>query len=180
MGTAYLKGLPLPEGALRIVDKLPHNFLRIGLIRLVLPNARIIHTMRDPMDTCVSCYSKLFAAGQHFSYDLAELGRYYRAYASLMEHWRSVVPAGAMLDVAYEDVVDDMEGQARRLIEFCGLEWDERCLSFHANKRVVKTASSVQVRKPLFRSSVQRWRRFETGLEPLREALGVIRQAVAA
>jgi tetratricopeptide (TPR) repeat protein len=180
MGAAYLNRLVMPGGALRIVDKLPHNFLRIGLIRLILPNARIIHTMRDPMDTCLSCYSKLFAAGQHFSYDLAELGRYYQAYAALMDHWRVALPAGPMLDVAYEDVVDDIEGQARRLIEFCGLEWDDRCLSFHTNKRVVKTASSVQVRKPLFRSSVQRWRRFEAGLEPLRAALGEIRHAVAA
>src|SRR6202034_1474779 len=152
------------ESKIRIVDKLPENFLRIGLIRRILPKARIIHTMRDPIDTCVSCYSKLFTYGQHFSYDLGELGRYYRRYTELMAHWRSVLPAGAMLDVTYEDVVDDLEGQARRLIAYCGLPWDDRCLSFHKTIRPVRTASSAQVRKPLYRSSVHRWRRYQAGL----------------
>ncbi len=156
----------------RLTDKLPGNFLDIGLIRLILPNARIIHTVRDPIDTCVSCYSKLFASGQYFSYDLAELGRYYRCYDALMTHWRSVVPPGAILDVSYEDVVDDLEGQARRLIDYCGLPWDDRCLSFHTSSRPVKTASAVQVRQPLFRSSVQRWRKYEAGLGPLLRELG--------
>ncbi len=159
----YLARLPKVAHA-RVVDKLPENFLRIGLIRLILPNAKIIHTMRNPLDTCMSCYSTLFASGQHFSYDLAELGRYYGRYAALMSHWRSVLPPGAMLDVAYEDVVGDLEGQARRLIEYCGLAWDERCLDFHRNARPVKTASAVQVRKPLYRGSVERWRRYEEEL----------------
>ncbi len=168
----YLASLPkVFDGKLRIVDKLPGNFLRIGLIHLMLPNARIIHTMRNPIDTCVSCYSKLFSKHLYFTYDLAELGRYYRGYAELMTHWRSVLPPGAMLDVSYEDVVEDLEGQARRLIEYCGLPWDDRCLSFHKSSRPVKTASAVQVRQPLYRGSLQRWRRYEASLGPLIEAL---------
>ena len=112
--------------------------------------------------------------GQDFSYDLAELGRYYRCYSELMTHWRAVVPPDAILDVSYEDVVDDLEGQARRLIDYCGLPWDDRCLSFHKTSRTVKTASAVQVRQPLFRSSLQRWRKYEAGIGPLLQALGDI------
>ena len=172
LGGRYLASLPkVSDGTLRIVDKLPGNFLRIGLIHLMLPNARIIHTMRNPLDTCVSCYSKLFSKHLCFTYDLAELGRYYRSYTELMAHWRSVLPPGAMLDVRYEDVVDDLEGQARRLIDYCGLRWDDRCLSFHKSPRPVKTASAVQVRQPLFRGSLQRWRRYAAGLGPLIDEL---------
>ena len=174
LGQAYLNRLPaLADGKVRVVDKLSGNFLRIGLIRLMLPNARIIHTRRDPIDTCVSCYSKLFTFGLSFSYDLAELGRYYRHYDELMAHWRSMLPSGAMLEVSYEDVVNDLEGQARRLIDYCGLPWDHRCISFHKTNRPVKTASAVQVRKPLFRSSLQRWRHYEAGLAPLLRELGL-------
>jgi tetratricopeptide (TPR) repeat protein len=173
MGQAYIAKLPpLADGQLMTVNKLPNNFLYIGLIRLMLPNARIIHTVRDPLDTCLSCYSTLFTSGQHFSYDLRELGRYYRGYSELMAHWRSVLAPGAMLDVVYEDVVDDLEGQARRLIDYCGVPWDDRCLSFHKTRRAVHTASAVQVRQPVFRTSVERWRRFEAGLAPLFEELG--------
>jgi len=172
IGQAYLARLPaLAEGKVRIVNKLPGNFLYIGLIRLALPNARIIHTMRHPVDTCVSCYSKLFTFGHHYTYDLAELGRFYRYYDELMTHWRSVLPPGAMLDVSYEDVVDDLEGQARRLIDYCGLAWDERCTSFYKTSRPVRTASTVQVRKPIFRSSLQRWRKYESGIAPLLDEL---------
>lgn len=168
LGQTYLAGLPaLADGKVRIVDKSPGNFLNIGLIRLILPNARIIHTVRDPMDTCVSCYSRLFTFGQDFSYDLAELGRFYRGYAELMAHWRTILPSGAILDVSYEEVVNDLEGQARRLIDFCGLPWEDRCLEFHKNIRPVRTASAVQVRKPVFRGSLQRWRKYEAGLMPL-------------
>ena len=167
MGQAYLASLPtLADGKTRITDKLPGNFFRVGLIRLILPNARIIHTVRDPVDTCVSCFSRLFS-NLPFSYDLAELGCYYRWYHELMAHWRSVLPAGAMLDVAYEDVVDDLEQQARRLLDFCGLPWDDRCLSFHQTRRPITTASSAQVRRPLYRSSVARWHRYEAYLQPL-------------
>jgi tetratricopeptide (TPR) repeat protein len=172
LGQIYLSQLPqVAGGKVRIIDKLPGNFLRIGLIRLMLPNARIIHTMRNPVDTCLSCYSKLFNNGLPFTYDLAELGRYYRAYSDLMTHWRSVLPPGATLDVTYEDVVDDLEGQARRLIDFCGLPWDQRCIHFHRSARPVRTASAVQVRQPLFRDSIQRWRHYEAGLAPLLEEL---------
>jgi tetratricopeptide (TPR) repeat protein len=175
MAQVYLARLPaLGDRKVRIVDKLPSNFLNVGLIRLILPNARIIHTARNPIDTCVSCYSKLFTSGQYFSYDLRELGRYYRRYRELMTHWRSVLAPGAILDVAYEDVVGDLEGQARRLIAYCGLPWDDACLSFHQTSRPVKTASAVQVRKPLFHSSLQRWRRYEAGLAPLLQELGDI------
>jgi tetratricopeptide (TPR) repeat protein len=174
LGQTYLRRVPaLANGKVRIIDKLPGNFLRIGLIRLILPNARIIHTLRNPIDTCLSCYSKLFTNGLSFSYDLAELGRYYRGYSELMTHWRSVLPPDVMLDVAYEDVVDDLEGQARRLIHYCGLPWDDRCIAFHKANRPVKTASAVQVRQPLFRGSLQRWRHYETGLGPLLDALGI-------
>ena len=168
LGQAYLASLPLiAAGKTRITDKMLGNFLDVGLIHLMLPNARIIHMMRDPVDTCVSCFSKRFSTGQAFSYDLAELGAFYRCYHELMAHWRSVLPAGALLDVSYEDVVDNLEEQARRLIDYCGLPWDDRCLSFHENRRHVTTASNVQVRRPLYRSSVARWRRYEAYLQPL-------------
>ncbi len=178
----YLSRLPaLADGKLRITDKAPGNFLYIGLIRLILPNARIIHTVRNPIDTCVSCYSKLFANGMDFSYDLGELGRYYRAYAGLMSHWKSVLPKNAVLDVTYENVVDNLEREARRLIEFCGLPWDDRCIDFHKASRPVKTASAVQVRKPIFRTSLQRWRRYEAALAPLlNELRPVLPLAVSA
>jgi tetratricopeptide (TPR) repeat protein len=176
LGQRYLAGLPaLSDGKVRIIDKLPGNFLHIGLIRLILPNARIIHSVRHPIDTCVSCYSKLFTSGLDFTYDLGELGRYYRCYSELMDHWRLALRPGAMLDVRYESVVGDLEGEARRLIDYCGLPWDDRCLSFHRTSRLVKTASSVQVRKPLFRSSLERWRHYEPGLAPLLDELGDVR-----
>ena len=174
IGQAYLDLLPgLEEGKTRIVDKLPGNFFAVGLIRLVLPNAKIIHTVRDPLDTCVSCYSKLFGDHIDYSYDLAELGRYYRRYSKLMTHWKSILPPDAILDVSYEAVVDDLEGQARRLIDYCGLAWDDRCMDFQGNRRRVTTASNVQIRQPLFRSSLQRWRKYESGLGPLLQELGI-------
>jgi tetratricopeptide (TPR) repeat protein len=178
LGQAYLASLPTPaEGKTRITDKMPTHFAYIGLIRLILPAARIIHTMRDPVDTCVSCFSKLFTSGAPFTYDLAELGRYYRGYHELMTHWRSVLPAGAMLDVSYEDVVDNLEEQARRLIDYCGLPWDDRCLKFHETNRPIATASNVEVRRPLYRSSVARWRRYEAYLQPLLSELASCRRA---
>ena len=168
IGTIYTARLRAQAGAYnRIVDKLPANFIYIGLIHLILPNAKIIYTARDPVDTCLSCYSKLFTEGQQFTYDLAELGRFTRYSNALMAHWRSVLPPGRILDVRYEDVVDDLGGQARRMIEYCGLPWDDRCLSFQNNKRAVSTASAVQIRQPIFRNSLERWRRYEAGLAPL-------------
>ena len=145
----------------------PATSVFVGLIRLILPNARIIHTVRNPVDTCVSCFSRLFASGPSFSYDLAELGRHYRCYHELMAHWRSVLPAGAMLDVSYEEVVDNLEEQARRLIDYCGLPWDDRCLSFHeieSANRDRQQRSGPPTALPQF---CARWRRYETFLQPL-------------
>lgn len=173
IGASYLRNLPDPgPGRTRIVDKMPANFMRIGLIRLMLPNARIIHTMRNAKDICVSCFTTNFSSGQYFSYDLAELGRYYGFYAGLMQHWREVLPPDAFLETRYEDMVEDLEGQARRIIDFCGLEWNDACLEFYKTKRAVVTASVVQVRQPIYRGSVERWRRYEPFLGPLIRELG--------
>ena len=173
LGTTYLTGLTAGTPAAdKIVDKMPANFRFLGLIHLALPNARIIHTCRDPIDTCLSCFSTLFSDEQPFTYDLGELGRYYRAYQRLMVHWRHVLPEGVMLEVKYEELVTDFERQARRIVAHCGLEWDDRCLSFYETRRPVKTASVVQVRQPIYRSSVGRWRRDSDLLRPLLEALG--------
>jgi Tfp pilus assembly protein PilF len=172
LGDAYLDGLRTRAPSVeRIVDKLPDNFLRVGLIHMALPGARIVHVRRDPVDTCLSCFSKLFTDELPYTYDLAELGRFYRAYEGLMEHWRQVLPPGVMLEVRYEDVVADLEGQARRIIDHCGLPWDARCLAFHLNRRLVRTASSVQVRRPLYASSVGRWCVFADLARPLLDAL---------
>jgi lipoprotein NlpI len=173
LGEHYLSSIvaAAPE-ARRITNKTLDNFRFIGLIHLALPNARIIHMRRDPLDTCLSCFSKLFTGSLPYSYDLGELGRYYRAYHALMAHWRRVLPTDVMLDVDYEDVVADLEGQARSILAFCGLDWDPRCLDFHTTKRWVHTASATQVRQPIYQSSVGRWRPPEALLEPLISALG--------
>lgn len=173
IGEVYLQKLTRrAPGAERITDKMPSNFYFLGLIHLALPGAKVIHTNRNAVDTCVSCFSKLFAGEQSQTYDLGELGRYYRAYHGLMAHWRAALPAGAFLDVQYEDVVADTEGQARRILDYCGLEWDARVLDFHRTERPVKTASSSQVRQPIYNSSVARWRNYEKFLGPLLQELG--------
>jgi tetratricopeptide (TPR) repeat protein len=155
----------------RITDKMPSNYYFAGLIHLALPNAKIIHSMRDPVDTCISCFSKLFSAEQNHTYELGEIGRYYRRYQRLMSHWRSVLPAGRILDVRYEDVVADLESQARRIIAYCDLPWDDRCLAFHKTERPIRTASATQVRRPIYKSAVGRWRVYEEHLGPLLAAL---------
>ena len=156
----------------RITDKMPGNFRFIGFIHLALPNARIIHTRRNPIDTCLSNFSLLFPENhQPHTYQLGELGRYYRAYEQLMEHWRAVLPPNAMIEVQYEDVVADLENQARRIIAHCGLEWDDACLGFHTSPRPVWTASATQVRRPLYSTSVGRWLPYKDMLRPLLEAL---------
>jgi len=172
IGQAYGRVLALvaPDAA-RVTDKALENFSELGLIHLALPNARIIHTRRDPIDTGLSCFSKLFGGDLPYSYDLGELGRYYRAYARLMAHWRAVLPAGVMLEVDYEDTTADIETQARRVLAHCGLEWDDRCLDFHRTDRWVHTASAAQVREPVYRSAVGKWRAYEPFLGPLIEAL---------
>lgn len=173
LGAIYLSGLTaLAPAAEKIIDKMPANLRFLGLIHLAMPNARIVHTCRDPIDTCLSCFSKLFTDEQPFTYDLGELGRYYRAYQKLMEHWRHALPPGVMLDVQYERLVTDFEEQARQIVTHCGLAWDDRCLSFYETQRPVKTASVVQVRQPVYRSSVGRWRPNRDLLQPLLEALG--------
>ena len=158
--------------ALHITDKRPENFWYVGLIHLMLPNAKIIHVSRNPVDTCLSCFTKLASRGLEESYDLAELGQYYRGYIRLMDHWRTLLPANSFLDVQYEDIVADKESQARRIIDFCDMEWDDACLDFHKLKRSVSTASMTQVRKPIYKSSVERWRAYEKHLGPLLDALG--------
>ena len=161
-------------GKTRVIDKLPGNFANLGFIRLILPEARIIHVRRDPVDTCLSCYTKAFkSANLPYTYDQTELGLYYRDYQSLMAHWRATLPATHFLEVEYESVVDDLEGQARRMIAFLGLPWDPACLEFHRTKRPVRTASVNQVRKPIYRGSVGRWREHAAYLGPLLKALGV-------
>jgi tetratricopeptide (TPR) repeat protein len=168
VGARYVAALrKLAPGARRVTDKMPSNFFFAGLIHLALPNAPIIHTVRDPVDTCVSCFSKLFTAEQNHTYDLAELGRYHRRYQRLMAHWHRVLPAGRILDVRYEDVVADLEGAARRIIAHCGLDWDARCLDFHRTERPVRTASATQVRQPIYTSAVGRARVYGRYLGPL-------------
>jgi tetratricopeptide (TPR) repeat protein len=172
-GAEYVAGLQQrAQDARRITDKMPANFFAVGLIHLMLPNARIIHVNRNPVDTCLSCFTRLFNRKQEHTYDLAELGQYYVHYARLMEHWRKVLPAAAFLDVNYEDIVADQESQARRLIEYCGLEWNAACLDFHNTKRSIRTASLTQVRQPIYTTSVERWRHYEKFLGPLLDALG--------
>jgi tetratricopeptide (TPR) repeat protein len=172
IGAGYVARMaPLAPWARRITDKMPANFRYAGLIHLALPNARIVHMRRDPVDTCLSCFSILFGGDQPFAYDLGELGRYYRAYQRLMEHWRAVLPPGVMIEVEYETLVGDFEPEARRILAHCGLEWNEACLDFHQTERPVHTASSVQVRQPIYLSSVGRWRPEAEALRPLLDAL---------
>ncbi|MFW6092857.1 MAG: tetratricopeptide repeat-containing sulfotransferase family protein [Pseudomonadota bacterium] len=161
----YRAGAPL------FVDKMPNNFLHVGLIRLMLPNAKVIDARREPMACCFSNFKQLFGEGQEFSYGLHEVGRYYKAYVRLMDHWDAVLP-GFVLRVQHEDVIDDLEGQVRRILEFCGLPFEQACLEFHTTERSIKTPSSEQVRQPIYRSAMDQWRRFERHLGPLREALG--------
>jgi tetratricopeptide (TPR) repeat protein len=173
IGERYLARLrPLAGGRWRVTDKLPANALLIGLIHAVLPNAKIIHCERDPVDTCLSCFMTSFGRRVPYSTDLSTLGRYHRAQTKLMEHWRSILPAGSFLDVHYEVVVEDLEGQARRLISHCGLNWDTHCMQFHKTQRPVNTASVLQVREPIYNSSIGRGRKYAAHLGPLLSALG--------
>jgi len=154
------------QGAAYFTDKMPNNFPHIGLLHLILPNAKVIDARRHPLDSCFGTFKQLFAKGQTFSYDLFELGQYYKCYIRLMEHWDNVLP-GKVLRVQYEDNVADQENQARRMIEHCGLEWEDQVLRFYETERAVKTASSEQVRQPIYNKSVNSWKRYETELEDL-------------
>jgi tetratricopeptide (TPR) repeat protein len=174
-GDAYVGQLrAIAPDAPRVTDKMPANYMFVGLIHLMLPRAKILHVRRNPIDTCVSCFSLEFGGDLDYANDLGELGRYYRMYHELMAHWRGWLPEGVMLEVRYEEVVDDLETEARRILDFCGLPWDERCLEFHKTERPVTTASVLQVRQPIYRSSIERWRRYEGQLGPLFQALGPV------
>ena len=154
-------------------DKLPGNFLLLGLIHLMFPEARIIHCRRDPVDTCLSCFQRLFSSDVLYSYDLRELGQYYRLYQRLMDHWHAVLPPGRIFDVQYEEMVAEPETNLRRVLSFCGLDFEPACLEFHEVKRSVTTASAAQVRKPIYRSSVKRHEKYGADLAPLLQALGL-------
>jgi tetratricopeptide (TPR) repeat protein len=173
LGATYVERLSrFDPAATHITDKNLSSFGLLGFIHLILPKAKIIHVKRDPVDTCLSGFLQKFAEkAVRFTYDLGELGRYYRLYQDMMDHWRRLLPPGFMLEVQYENIVENLEAEARRIIDYCGLAWDERCLEFHLSERTVRTASVSQVRQPIYRSSVQRWRRYERHLGPLLEAL---------
>lgn len=159
------------RSALRVVDKMPHNFELLGLIALLFPNARIVHCRRNPIDTCISCFTHNFTEAHGYNSDFSNLGLYYREYAKLMAHWAKVLPL-QVFDLQYEEMVADQEATTRRLIDFLGLDWEDACTSFHLTERAVSTPSRWQVRQPIYNSSVQRWRRFEPHLGPLKKSLG--------
>ena len=170
---AYLNSInALSDGERYVTDKLPYNFLRLGLIQILFPNARVIHTRRDPMDSCLSCYFLDFMGTHPHAYDLENLGIYYRQYERLMAHWHDVLSL-PILDLQYEEAVDDIEATCRRLADFCELDWDDRMLNFHQSNRVVKTASYDQVRRPVYKSSVGRWRPYGAWLDPLKRGLSL-------
>lgn len=160
-------------GGERFIDKMPNNFRHIGLIHAILPNAKIIDARRHPMACCFSGFKQLFASGQEFTYGLEQIGRYYKEYVDLMDHWDTVLP-GKILRVQYEDVVADTETQVHRILDYLGLPFEEACLEFHKTKRSVRTASSEQVRQPIFTSGLEQWRHFEPWLDPLKAALGPV------
>jgi tetratricopeptide (TPR) repeat protein len=173
LGHTYLQGLAMQAGnASRAVDKLPVNFRHIGLIHAALPGARFIHLERNPLDTCLSIYFQGFSAAHTYATDFGDLAHYYHEYQRLMAHWRTVLPPQLLLEVRYEDLVEDPERWIRRMLSHIGLPWDPRCLEFHRTDRPVLTASNWQVRQPIGKGSVERWRRYERFIEPLRQALG--------
>jgi tetratricopeptide (TPR) repeat protein len=172
LGRRYMEETrPIRSGRALFIDKMPNNFSHVGLIHAMLPQAIVIDVRRHPMDSCFSTYKQYFAEGQSFSYDLEDLGRYYRCYLELMDHWDAVLP-GKVLHVSYEELVRAPEAGIRRILTHCGLPFEPACLAFHETKRPVRTASAEQVRQPLYTSGVGYWRHFEAELAPLRRALG--------
>lgn len=173
LGEEYIEGTRIQrtEGSPYFIDKMPNNFTHAGLIHLILPNAKIIDARRHPLSCCFSGFKQLFARGQGFTYNLTEIGRYYRDYIELMDHWDEVLP-GHILRVQYEDVVADFETQVRRLLDYCGLPFEEQCLSFYETERAIRTASSEQVRQPLYDEALEQWRNFDPWLDELKTALG--------
>jgi hypothetical protein len=153
-----------------ITDKMPHNFLTLGLIAMLFPNVKIIHTKRDPIDTCLSIYFQTFNNAHPYAFDLSNLGFHYKQYKRIMRHWHEVLP-GRIMDISYEDTIADPEFWSRKLIDHIGLDWDDACLAPHKLERSVKTASHWQVRQPIYKTSVQRWKNYEQFLGPLIEAL---------
>ena len=173
LGEAYLSDTrPYRQGKPFFIDKMPNNFRHIGLIHLILPNARIVDSRREAMACCFSNYKQLFASGQEFTYSFEDIARYYRSYLGLMNHWDRVLP-GKVLHMQHEDVVADVEANVRRLLSFCGLEFEPACLEFYKTERSIRTASSEQVRKPISREGLHQWRHFEPWLGPLKQALGL-------
>ena len=172
LGEKYLTDTRIYRtGKARFIDKMPNNFRHIGLIHLMLPNAKIIDARREPMACCFGNLKQLFAHGQEFTYSVEDIARYYRTYLELMRHWDAVLP-GRVLRVQHEDVVDDLEGTVRRLLDYCELEFEPACVEFHKTERSIRTASSEQVRQPIYREGLDQWRHYEPWLQPLREALG--------
>jgi hypothetical protein len=155
------------------IDKMPNNFVHIGLIHSILPNAKIIDARRHPMACCFSGFKQYFASGQNFTYGLSDIGRYYRDYVELMDHWDKVLP-GRVLLVQYEDVVADTEKQVRRILDYCGLPFEAACLDFYKTRRAIRTASSEQVRQPIYNTGVDQWRNYLPHLAPLTSALGPV------
>ncbi|MEJ2565029.1 MAG: sulfotransferase, partial [Gammaproteobacteria bacterium] len=156
--------------AVRVTDKMPQNFMYLGMIALLFPMARVIHCVRDPLDTCLSCYFQKFTGEHPYAYDLASLGAYYRQYQRLMTHWEEILDI-PIFEVRYEDMVGNPDKLGRAMVEFCGLKWDERCLEFYKGERLAATASFQQVRQPIYSSSIGRWQHYEEYLQPLRDAL---------
>jgi tetratricopeptide (TPR) repeat protein len=171
MGEKYIADTRIHRtGKARFIDKMPNNFRHVGLIHLMLPNAKIIDARREPMACCFSNFKQLFANGQEFTYGIEDIARYYRSYVELMDHWDAALP-GKVLRVQYEQVVEDLQGEVRRILDFCGLDFEPNCLEFYKTERSIRTASSEQVRQPIFKEGVDQWRAFETWLEPLKRAL---------
>ena len=154
------------------VDKMLGNYLALGMIHLMFPNATILHAVRDPTDTCVSCFRQLFRTGNETTYDLGDIGAQYVRYREMMAHWETVLPPGRIISIRHEDLIANPEVKIRSLLEACGLKWDENCLRFHQTKRPVRTASVAQVREPIFTRSLERWRKYADHLGPLFEAMG--------
>jgi hypothetical protein len=152
----------------RFIDKMPNNFIHIGLIKLILPNAKLIDARREPMACCFSGFKQLFAEGQEFTYGLDNISHYYKHYVELMNHWDEVLP-GFVLRVKHEDVIEDLEGQVKRMLDFCGLEFEQACVDFHKTKRTIKTPSSEQVRQPIFKDSMLQWKNYSAPLQEMHD-----------
>jgi len=179
LGETYLEETRVyRRGAPYFIDKMPGNFRDVGFIHLILPNARIIDARREALACCFGNFKQLFVSGHEFTYDLADMGRYYRNYVELMDHWDRVLP-GKVLRVRHDEVVNDLEGSVRRMLEFLGLDFEPACLEFHKSARGVRTLSSEQVRRPIYREGLDQWRKYDLWLGPLRAALGPLAEIAA-